>query len=221
MIIKISQTASNIKQSYEIEGENFYYQGDTGSFCRLQDITLYNKENTIKGSYKFSKWFNYIPYRYLFGAYNVTRRFNIYKNESIYGSVKYSRHGYFKSFYTVSLESGESFNCYDRAIGSFDYVSIYQGDNQIALLETHLNVDDYKYTHKLYILEDYNYLSDALSFFVLYYANYNFAKRFHMSIGSNYEKSWSISKYNDKYNSKWREQNFPQENFFGKTSLID
>ena len=28
MIIKISQTASNIKQSYDIESENFYYSGD-------------------------------------------------------------------------------------------------------------------------------------------------------------------------------------------------
>ena len=48
MIIKISQTASNIKQSYDIEGENFYYSGDAGSISRLQSITLSNKEKTIK-----------------------------------------------------------------------------------------------------------------------------------------------------------------------------
>lgn len=49
MIIKISQTASNIKQSYDVEGENFYYQGDAGNINRLQSIILSNKDNTIKG----------------------------------------------------------------------------------------------------------------------------------------------------------------------------
>ncbi len=75
MIIKISQTASNIKQPYDIEGENFYYSGDAGSISRLQSITLSNKENAIKGIYNISKWVNYIPLRYLFGEANLTRVF--------------------------------------------------------------------------------------------------------------------------------------------------
>ena len=67
MVIKISQTASNIKQSYDIESENFYYRGDLGSISRLQSITMSNKDTTIKGIYNISKWVNYIPLRYLFG----------------------------------------------------------------------------------------------------------------------------------------------------------
>jgi hypothetical protein len=42
-----------------------------------------------------------------------------------------------------------------------------------------------------------------------------------MSSSSTSEKSWSFSKYDDKYNPKWREIHFPDENFFGKTSLTD
>ena len=221
MIIKISQTASNIKQSYDIEGENFYYSGVTGSISRLQSITLSNKENTIKGVFNISKWVNYIPLRYLFGNANLTRVFHIYKNDNIYGVIVFSKHGFLKSFYVIALDSGEIFHCYSLSRGSFDYVSIYQGDTQIALVETYLSVNDYKYTHKLYLLDDYNQFADTLSFFVLYYASYNFAQRFHMSSGSYYRKSWSISKYNDKYNPKWREIYFPNENFFGKTSLIN
>ena len=91
---------------------------------------------------------------------------------------------------------------------------------QIALLETYLSVNDFKYTHKLYLLDDYNQFADTLSFFVLYYVSYNFSQRFHMSSGSTSAKSWSFSKYN-KYNPKWREIHFPNENFFGKTNLFN
>ena len=221
MIIKISQTASNIKQCYDIESENFYYSGDAGSISRLQSITLSNKENTIKGIYKISKWVNYIPLRYLFGKANLTRVFHLYENDNIYGSIVFSKHGFLKSFYVIALDSGEIFHCYCLSRGSFDYVSVYQGDTQIALLETYLSVNDFKYTHKLYLLDDYNQFADTLSFFVLYYVSYNFSQRFHMSSGSTSAKSWSFSKYNNKYNPKWREIHFPNENFFGKTNLFN
>ncbi len=221
MIVKISQTASNIKQSYDIEGENFYFQGDVGSLTRLQSITLSNKETTIKGIYNISKWVNYIPLRHLFGEANITRVFHLYENDNIYGVIVFSKHGFLKSFYVIALDSGEIFHCYTVSCGSFNYVSIYQGDTQIALVETYLNVNDYKYTHKLYILDEYNDFADTLSFFVLYYASYKFAKRFHMSKNSINEKAWSYSKYNSKYDSKWRETHFPNENFFGKTNLYN
>lgn len=221
MIIKISQTASNIEQSYNIESENFYYSGDAGSMSRLQSITLSNKNNTIKGIYNISKWVNYIPLRYLFGEANLTRVFHLYKNDNIYGSIVFSKHGFLKSFYVIALVSGEIFHCYSISRGSFNYVSIFQGDTQIALVETYLSVNDYRYTHKLYLLDDYNQFADTLSLFVLYYASYNFAQRMHMSKGTVSEKAWNFSKYANKYNPKWRETHFPNENFFGKTSLIN
>ena len=220
MIITIAQTASNIKQQYDIESENFYYSGVTGNLSRLQSITLHNKENTIKGIYNRSNWIHYIPLRYLFGGANLTRGFALSKNDNQYGNIVFSKHGFHKSFYVIALYSGEIFHCYCRSIGSFDYVSIYQGDTQIALIETYLSVNDYKYTHKLFLLDEYNQFAETLSFFVLYYASYTFAKRMHMSIGSVSVKSWSFSKYNDKYDPKWRERHFPNENFFGKINLF-
>jgi len=221
MIIKISQAASNIKQSYNIEGETFYYSGNAGSISRLQSITLSHKENTIKGIYNISKWVNYIPLRYLFGEANLTRVFHLYKNDNFYGSIVFSKHGFLNSFYVIALDSGEIFHCYPLSRGSFNFVSFYLVDTLIALVEIYLTVNDYKYTHKLYLLDEYNQFADTLSFFVLYYASYNFAQRMHMSSGSVSEKTWSFSKYADKYDPKWRETHFPSENFFGKTSLID
>ena len=220
MIVKISQTASNIKQTFDIESDDFYFYGELGSMNQFQTITLSNKDTTIKGIYNLSKWVNYIPFRWLFGEANLTRVFHLYKNENIYGSIIFSKHGFMKAFYVIALDTGEILHCYSRSIGSFNYVSIYEGDKQIALIETYLNTNDYKYIHKLYVLDEYNQFADTLSFFVLYYANYHFAERFHMSKGSYYEKSWSYSKYNDKYDPKWRETNFPDENFFGKINLF-
>ncbi len=220
MIVKISQTASNIKQTFDIESDHFYFQGEAGKVSRLQTITLSNENTVIKGVYHLSKWVNYIPFRWLFGKANLTRTFHLYKNENLYGSIVFSKHGFMKSFYVLALGNDEIFHCYCRSIDSFHYVSIYHGDKQIALIETYLHTNDYKYIHKLYVLEDYNRFADTLSFFVLYYANYRFAKRFHMSKGSHYEKSWSYSKYNDRYDPSWRETNFPDENFFGKTNLF-
>ena len=220
MIVKISQTASNIKQTFDVESDSFYFHGELGSINQLQTITLSNKDTTIKGIYNLSKWVNYIPFRWLFGKANLTRAFHLYKNENIYGSIVLSKHGFMKSFYVIALDSGEVFLCYSRSKGSFNYVSIYHADKQIALIETYLNITDYKYTHKLYILDVYDKFADTLSFFVLYYANFRFAKRLHMSQGSYYEKSWSYSKYNNKCDPKWRETNFPDENFFGRTSLF-
>jgi len=220
MIVKISQTASNIKQLFDIESADFYFQGECGSISRVQPITLVNKHTTIKGIFRPSKWVNYIPFKCFFGLPKLTRLFNIYKNENICGCIVFSEHGFMKSFYVIALDSGEIFHCYSRSKDSFNYISIYQDDEQIALIETYLNNDDYKYIHKLYILEDYNKFSDILSFFVLYYSNYNFSRRFHMSKGSYYQKSWSFSKYNDKYDPTWREKNFPNEDFFGKITLL-
>ena len=220
MIIKISQTASNVRQSYDIAGKNFNYQGKAGSVSRLQNVVLANSHTTIRGVYYPSRWVNYIPFRYLFGKENLTRRFRLYRNESSYGSIAFSKHGWMKSFYVISLNSGETFHCYCCAKGTFRYVSIYQEKKQIAVLETYLCVSDDKYSHKLYILDEYDQYAEALSFFAVYYASLTFSKRFHMSRGSVSQRAWSLSRYNDKYDPTWREKNFPDEDFFGKINLF-
>ena len=220
MIVKVSQTESNLKQTYDVKTENGYYHGETGRVSRLQTITLSNQETTVKGVFSLSKWVNYIPFRWLFGRANLTRVFHLYREERPYGNIVFSKQGFYKSYYVITLDGGEVFHCYARSKGSFDYVSIYQGDRQIGLVETYLNTSNYKYTHKLYLLEEFDPLAETFSLFVLYYASYNFAQRFHMSAGSHYEKSWSISRYNHKYDETWRETHFPNENFWGKINLF-
>ncbi len=221
MIVTIKQTASNIKQTFDIQHENQYMQGQNGSINRLQKITLSGTNTTIAGTYKLTKWTNHIPLRHLFGYASVCRLFELSVNNEIIGSILYSKHGFLKYRYQISLNYGHIFYCYHYAKGSFDFISIYDNDKQIALLETFLNVSDYLYTHKLYILPEYDNFYDLLTFFVLYYANYAFNNRLHMSKGVTRQGVlWCITRYKDKYSPRWRDEHFPEEDFFGKTKLF-
>lgn len=217
MVVKITQTTSGVKQLFDIECGEFCFEGKAGHINRFQNITLSGKNTEIKGVHEISPWFNYIPFRWLFGVENVTRVFRLHKNDKNFGRIALSKHGFLKSFFVISSENNEELHCYCRSKGSFNYISVYKGSVQIALIETYLNTSDFKYFHKLYILDEYAEYAEILSFFVMYYACFNF-------IGkgmTNYEKSYSISKYNDKYDPKWRENNFPDENFFGKINLLE
>lgn len=221
MIIKITQIASNIKQEYDIDSEGFHFHGTVGNVSILQPITLSNASLTVNGVHQMTQWRNYIPFRLLFGIYSVTRKFCLSRDGKFYGKILLHSNGYWSRHYEILLTDGSSFQCYDRAISSFHYISIYQEEKQIALVETHLRVQDYKYTHKLYLLDEFRPHAETLSFFVLYFASYHFTKRFHMTVGSVSEKSWTFSRYNDRYDPNWRETHFPEENFFGKTHLFD
>lgn len=224
MIIKITQTASNIKQTYKIEGEGLFYHGKSGSRSTVEPITLTNDTETLLGTYNFPALINYIPFRYLFGTPNLTRGFDIYRNNVSIGSVVFSQHGFWKSFYQIKLHDGTDLRCYIVGKGSFEYACVYSRscgeEKQIALIETYLNVNNYKYVNKIYLLDDYKLLGSVISFFTVYYSSYSFCKRYHMSSGSVYEKRMPITKYKDKYDPSWRETYFPDENFFGKISLF-
>lgn len=66
----------------------------------------------------------------------------------------------------------------------------------------------------------YNYFCETNSFkyclFILCYAQRYCADRFRMSKGTVYRRAWPYSKCCNQYDLRWRERNFPEENFFGK-----
>lgn len=62
--------------------------------------------------------------RYLFGYPNLRKVFEIYKNDSVLGSFVFSKHGFLKSLYVISLIDNSIFHCYTVAKGEFDYVAI-------------------------------------------------------------------------------------------------
>jgi len=206
MIIKISQTASNTKQSYDVDIGDAYYRGEAGNISRYQPVTLVGKEGELKGVLNTLRAWE--------------RLFDVTKNGSSHGSFARVKNGLFSKYYSISLAEGESFKCYCISKGRFEYIPIYRGDVQIALVETFLSVEDYKYVHKLYLLDEYACFAEMLALFVIYYAGFVYAQRYHMSSGSYYGYSWSFLRYNKKYDPSWRETHFPDENFFGKLNVF-
>ena len=204
-----------------MDSEGFHFRGTVGNVSTLQPITLSNASLTVKGVHQMTDWTNYIPFRLLFGIYTVRRKFCLSRDGKLYGKILFHSSGYRIRYYEILLKDDTSFLCYYCATGPFHYISIYQEEKQIALVETYLSVRDYKYTHKLYLLDEFRPHAETLSFFVLYFASDRFTKRFHMTAGSVSEKNWTFSRYNDRYDADWRETHFPEENFFGKTQPFD
>lgn len=210
MIIKVSQNGSIMRHTYSVEANNFSYSASVGAFSPFQNIFFGDIGNNFKGIFDVSDWINYIPFVWLFGKDGSTRKFNLYKNGSEYGSIALLKQGLFKKYYTITSRNAEVLDCYYLSKGSYNYVSIYYNNLQIAMIETHLTVKDNKYIHTIYLLDEYSNFADLVSFFAVYYSNFHFTRRYEMMKGTRYQKSWTYSKYNDKYNPAWLETYFPE-----------
>ena len=236
MIIKLSQTDTPFKKTaFDITGTTIPFSGEYGGVSQVQSLCLKADEYSLTGKFILPTIKDYVPYRHLFGKENITQHFQIFKSEEPYGHFYLSSHGLYKTCYKICLTSGETFYCYFRTIKDFCYISIYLNDVQIALVEVFLSLyNDRKREYKLYLLDDYIKYTDSLTLFVIYYANHNFDTghsssiipsnnkhthlypKTHLYKGTSWTYSYSHSRYNNKYDPKWRETHFPYENFFGR-----
>ena len=221
MIIDIIQTAGIFKQTYEVCGKGFGFSVNVGRFHRYQNILMTNPCDRIEGEWQFSRWYHYIPFRWLFGKANVKNRFRIRQNESPVGTVQYSHHGFLKSRYEMLLDDGTVVYGYAYSWGKFDYLSIYAGDEQIALLETYMVSENDCFRHKLYLMETHENLAQLLSFFSVYYVAGKFVTRNNGYFGTGVQYAWSFSRYRRMYDPAWRERNFPNDDFWGKINRFD
>ncbi len=221
MIINIKQTSSNIKQEYEIESNDRYFYASAGSFHKLQSIVMKNKDRELVAKWHITPVINHIPFLHLFGYNRKCKKFVISENQTGIAEFSHSKHGYLKSCYLIKEQNGCVLYGYDISLGSFNYMCIFKNKAQIALVETYLTVTDHKYTHKLYLLEEEADYSEILSLFAVYYSNFRFSKRMHMSSGTVHQKERTFSKYNSLYDASWRETHFPSEDFFGKNNIFN
>lgn len=210
MIIKITQTASNFKQEFQVDYGCERGQGKLGSFLNEQKIILNCDNEEYVGKFLITELLHCIPFLNWFGFNRKTKNFEIYKNGEYFGNVYYSIHGFLKYCYVLTLASGEVFKCYKVGKDYYEYLVIYLNDVQVAQIETCINsVADYKYNHDLYVLPDYEKYADIFVWLTLYYANYNFSKRLHMQKGVKTEKVvCDLGKYKSKYNPSWKKDNF-------------
>ena len=220
MVITIAQTASNLKQTYAISCPDFTFHASAGSFLPCQSIRLTNDQTSLTGTFRISNPLSYIPFWYKVDFLAATREFRITKNGEPFGSICQHRLDFHSSYYTVCLSGSKQLNCYAYAQGRFHFISIYDGDQQIASLVTDQNVRNFKYFHYLYLLDTCRQYAEILSFFAVYFANYHFAHRFHMSISTVKGRSWTISNLNFKYDPSWLRNNFPDSAYLAEINHL-
>ena len=216
MVIKISQTASNVKQKFDIYYDyNYMYEGELGSINKYQKISLkQNDIDVLEGKFFVSNVKNFVPFRHLFGFEDLSQNVKIFDKEKEIASFVFSKHGFLKSCYKITYKE-KTINCYKYSKRRFDFLSIYDSDKQIAEIQIYTTCVDNKYNYKVYLLNEYKEMAEIFAMFVLYYANYNYTDRFHMSKGVEVKYSvYQLTRYKKKYNPNWLRENFAQTNFF-------
>lgn len=200
MIVRIRQTSVGMKLRYDIESDGFFFQGERGGLHEAQRITMTGGGVTLTGSFRVPSFRNA----------RRTRVFELERNGGTIGRVARLTEGWGKICYVIELLSGAELRCYSRCKGGFDYVAVYEGGKQIALLENYLRSVEGRHDHKLYLLDEYREHAEVLSWFAMYYAQHEVQDTGDVTF------SISFSRYNRMVDPAWRETHFPEENFFGK-----
>lgn len=209
MILEVIQTKSAIKQEYDILIDNqLRFKAEASPVtkyfeCCLKDLdgsVIFNTDYDIKIHIT-----NIIPFKWIFGSPKLANPCNIYGNNEK-GIFLLSTTGLFKSMYVITLNNS-TYNCYTVSKGDYNYVAVYDGDKQIALIEKVLTVTNNLDTYKIFLLDHYKERAKLLSLFTVYYDNWNYSSRGSMFYGTEYSKEWTYSRNNDKYDPDWKSKN--------------
>ncbi|MBQ4557263.1 MAG: hypothetical protein IJA60_06430 [Clostridia bacterium] len=98
MIIEVVQTASDVKQLYDVYyDKTLVYQGKLGFMNRWQDIELCKGEGTVmSATYILSKWTYCIPFLSWFGKKQKRSIFRLTQGENPVAVFAHELHGFLK-----------------------------------------------------------------------------------------------------------------------------
>ena len=215
MKIQIRQTKSNFKNEFEI-----IYDNDTTHFAKTSwiskifDCTMVDMNGNIilKTVYDMKTNFkNIIPLKWISGSPKLSMMCNVIDSNGEKGVFLLSKTGFLKSSYLISHKD-MTLQGYVISKGNIKYIALYDAekDVQVGLLVKLLDVDNNLDQYTLYLLDDSNCDPVVLSFFAVYYDNWNYGNHGEIALHQreiNWE--WAWSKYNNKYDPHWIANNFP------------
>ena len=230
MIIDVKQTLSEKKNEFEIFFDNKSVYNATLPFInisgslnleKLREIKVYDKSNNLKYKTDYNYIDNqleeFIPLKYL-----------ITKSQKFY-QLKFINQNDSEDDISIFFETNEVWNgcyvikykdviykCYSIEDGYIRHICIYKDEIQVAeLLKPNVIIDG-KDEYKIYLMDEYNYLSDSLSLLALYLDRTEYNSSYLKNNGKQIEKSFSYSKVNKYYNPNWVKNNFNAEDYFNK-----
>lgn len=152
-----------------------------------------------------------IPFKYLLTKEQRFGQFEIISENGTEGSFYVMQNGMFDSKFCIEC-MGKVFLGYSLDKGKNNYVSIYDGDKQIAQITKPLTVMDNLDSYFLHIKDEYESIVPILSFFTVYYdyRKYNNSGEFTKN-SVEITTSFTYGKNNDKYNPNWIAEEFGQQ----------
>lgn len=224
MLITIQQTKSNFENLFEIiSGGQLLFQAKAPWMKlslpfhadHLRELTFTSPagETVYTTRYKFIDNLveESIPYKYLLTKEQRFGQFEIVGQNGSEGSFYVMQNGYFDSKFCIE-HMGKVYLGYSIDKGRNNYVSIYDGDRQIAQITKPLAVIDNLDVYFLHIKDEYASIVPVLSFFTVYYDYRKYNHSGELTKNSvQIATSYSYGKNNDKYNPNWISGEFGQQ----------
>lgn len=152
-----------------------------------------------------------IPFKYLLTKGQRFGQFDIIGKDGSEGSFYAMLNGLFDSKFCIEC-MGKAYLGYSLDKGRNNYVSIYDGEKQIAQITKPLTVVDNLDIYFLHIKDEYASILPVLSFFTVYYdyRKYNYSGELTRNTVQ-ISKSYTYGKNNGKYNPNWITKEFGQQ----------
>ena len=231
MFIKIQQTQSKLKNTFEIYyGDVLKYFAGTPWMKLSMPFDLQNKRDNvmtdISGNIEFtSHWIDKIPFEiYAKRISNIAKVFTggvqVGAITEIYDKERISS----GRFYHTTLKLGigdnkdniewgdERITGYSKDSGRSHHVSLYIGDIQIGQLVKPLSVINNLDVYYLFLLDEYNRFAKVLSFFAIYYDRQHYNRAGEIAIyKKEYHIAYSFDRNDKYYQPSWIRNNFDLE----------
>lgn len=224
MLVTIQQVKSNFENLFEVSSDGQILFRAKAPWLKaslpfnaenLRELTFSNGagECLYTTRYKFidNMVEESIPFKYLLTKEQRFGQFEVIGKNGSEGTFYIMQNGFLDSKFCME-HRGKVFLGYSLDQGRNNYVSIYDGDTQIAQITKPLSVADNLDVYFLHIKEEYATIVPILSFFTVYYdySKYNNSGEF--TKGSvEISTSYTYDKNNDKYNANWIAQEFGQQ----------
>lgn len=224
MLVTIQQVKSNFENLFEVSSDGkilFYAKAPWMKASlpfnaeNLRELIFSNAagECLYTTHYKFidNVMEESIPFKYLLTKEQRFGQFEIVSKKGSEGTFYIMQNGLFDSKFCIE-HMGKVFLGYSLDRGRNNYVSIYDGDKQIAQITKPLTVVDNLDIYFLHIKDEYVPIVPILSFFTVYYDYRKYNNSGELTKKSvEIVTSYTYGKNNDKYNSNWIAEEFGQQ----------
>ena len=235
MLININQIRTNGKNLFQVYINNYLtYYAETPWFDvklplgiensrvlkfmdnngQLVYRTKYNiLENTLETA---------VPLKYLFtGEQRFMQMSILNQYNQICGSIYNKVNGLIDTKLCFSFNN-ELFIGHDVCSGKIRTISVFKGDLQVAQVTKPLSVKNNLDSYCIHLLDDYAYIADVISFFVIYF-DYLYYRNSGQIVKekTSFQMEYTYSKSNKFYNKFWIKEHFGDEEHARYTQMIE